>query len=425
MIMERTSEHIESVLRSAPVPVPPADLKSKLLSQARDRARARAELPGNGNRAIASERGFQEAIGGWRRWMLLVLPAGAAVALGATVLVQQQRLEDLRDALGQSVSARSAAAPAPVETAAPSSTWRALPNERREIERLRALVAALEKDAEAVRQLEQENSRLKAAIAAGRKTMPAELQELVDARDRAGAIQCVNNMKQMGLAVRIYANDHQEEYPPDYLSMADLLNTPKILVCPADSGRTAADAWTSFSSANVSYEFLSPGPGKHEFEPSRVLFRCPIHGHIGLCDGSVQMNVARERPEDLVSRNGVLYMESQANAPSKARPSTPGRAGGAIRPGGMPEELARRYGLVEATNALVPVEGTAGGGTLERRSFEMVLEKDGQPVKVVRTVLLDAHGNEVEVNDAGVVVPDGSASEATIETVTSDEEDRP
>jgi hypothetical protein len=40
-----------------------------------------------------------------------------------------------------------------------------------------------------------------------------------------------------------------------------------------------------------------------------VLFRCPIHGHITLCDGSVQARVALEHPDWLVVRKGKLYLE--------------------------------------------------------------------------------------------------------------------
>ena len=53
-------------------------------------------------------------------------------------------------------------------------------------------------------------------------------------------------------------------------------------------------------------------------EPDRVLLRCPIHGSIGLADGSVQMGVAKAHPECLVQRDGKLYY-APANARSEEK----------------------------------------------------------------------------------------------------------
>ena len=92
-------------------------------------------------------------------------------------------------------------------------------------------------------------------------------------------------------------------------SMSNELNTPKILVCPADTNRPVAKNWETFSTANLSYEYLAPSVANIDLEPLRVLSRCPIHGHIGLCDGSVQSEVTRNHPEWLIERDGKLYME--------------------------------------------------------------------------------------------------------------------
>jgi hypothetical protein len=92
--------------------------------------------------------------------------------------------------------------------------------------------------------------------------------------------------------------------------MSNELNTPKILVCPADTNRPVAKNWESFTTANLSYEYLTPSATNGEAEPQRVLCRCPIHGHIGLCDGSVQSSVVKNHPEWLIERDGKLYMES-------------------------------------------------------------------------------------------------------------------
>jgi hypothetical protein len=39
------------------------------------------------------------------------------------------------------------------------------------------------------------------------------------------------------------------------------------------------------------------------------MFRCPIHGTVGIGDGSVHRGVALEHPERLVTRDGKLYYD--------------------------------------------------------------------------------------------------------------------
>jgi hypothetical protein len=44
--------------------------------------------------------------------------------------------------------------------------------------------------------------------------------------------------------------------------------------------------WSALGSENISYDYLEPGfDGK---APQTIVFQCPIHGTIGLADGSVQ-----------------------------------------------------------------------------------------------------------------------------------------
>lgn len=117
-------------------------------------------------------------------------------------------------------------------------------------------------------------------------TLPA----LAKAKGRAQSIACMNNLKQLGLAAKIYATDHNEVYPPDFLAMKEILMTTRVLVCPGEPNRGAKSAltWEDLKTAQVSYEYLgrdlkdsTPGIEK------KVLFRCRIHGHVCLGDGAV------------------------------------------------------------------------------------------------------------------------------------------
>jgi hypothetical protein len=110
-------------------------------------------------------------------------------------------------------------------------------------------------------------------------------------RDRVERIACVNNLRQLGLAVRIYATDHQGVFPPDVGAISNELGTPQYLVCPADTERSPAASWKDFDpSAHMTYEF--PGKSGREDEPQAVMFRCPIHDNVALGDGSVQVGSA-------------------------------------------------------------------------------------------------------------------------------------
>lgn len=91
---------------------------------------------------------------------------------------------------------------------------------------------------------------------------------------RSSKIGCVNNLKEIGLAYRIWAGDNFDKYPMDisvtnggtlelangrnawinYLVMSNQLSTPKILHCPSDTdGFMATNSWSGLTNQNVSY----------------------------------------------------------------------------------------------------------------------------------------------------------------------------
>jgi prepilin-type N-terminal cleavage/methylation domain-containing protein/prepilin-type processing-associated H-X9-DG protein len=93
-------------------------------------------------------------------------------------------------------------------------------------------------------------------------------------QNRSSEIQCVNNLKQIGLAYRIWEGDNGDKFPmqvpakkggamepaalgnvaPIFRVMANELSTPKILVCPADADRSVAKTFSAgFDNSKVSY----------------------------------------------------------------------------------------------------------------------------------------------------------------------------
>ena len=90
--------------------------------------------------------------------------------------------------------------------------------------------------------------------------------------NRSSRIRCVNNLKQVALSFRIYANDNNDLYPMQiaddkggakdsiartevfrvFLAMSNELSVPKTVVCPNDS-QIAATSWDVFGKTNISY----------------------------------------------------------------------------------------------------------------------------------------------------------------------------
>ena len=159
------------------------------------------------------------------------------------------------------------------------------------------------------------------------------LPALAAAKKKAQRISCINNLKQSGLAFKIWAGDNGDKYPMElststngtkefdtgadtfrhFQVMSNELSTPRILICPSDT-RTTANNFVRLKNQNVSY-FV--GLDANDSDPQRFLdgdrnltgerelengilkltpggaanWTSSIHlnsGNVGLADGSVQ-----------------------------------------------------------------------------------------------------------------------------------------
>jgi hypothetical protein len=117
------------------------------------------------------------------------------------------------------------------------------------------------------------------------------LPALAKAKGRAESINCVSNLKQIGLGARMWANDHNDTFPPDFLSMSNELTSPKVLVCNSDKSKVRMQDWSQVTPNNITYEYLAPGI-KATGNERMPVFRCPIHGNVCYGDGSVQQNAS-------------------------------------------------------------------------------------------------------------------------------------
>jgi competence protein ComGC len=162
------------------------------------------------------------------------------------------------------------------------------------------------------------------------------LPRLTTPNVRYGKINCVNNLKQIGLAYRIWEGDNGDVYPmgisvtnggsmemvatgnvvQTFLVMSNELGTSKILYCPEDKAHTITNMFAGLANSNISYfvgvdvtNEINPQmiiSGDSNFENAGVPVKSglwqfwtndPVNwsatrhagmGYIGLADGSVQ-----------------------------------------------------------------------------------------------------------------------------------------
>ena len=171
------------------------------------------------------------------------------------------------------------------------------------------------------------------------------LPMLFKSRRTPSRFGCVNNLKQIGLSFRMWAQDSGDKFPsqvstnlggtmellaggsvfPTFTVMSNELGTPKIVVCPNDTQRRFASDFGKLTDTNVSYfvvpeanemipdmllsgdrNFATNGvalkPGLFTLTTNRVKMNwtSKIHqdaGNIVLADGSVQQPSSRKLHE--------------------------------------------------------------------------------------------------------------------------------
>jgi prepilin-type N-terminal cleavage/methylation domain-containing protein len=99
------------------------------------------------------------------------------------------------------------------------------------------------------------------------------LPALARAKAKAARIKCVSNLKQVGLAFRMFSNDNGDKFPwlvvvadggsqdpanqqtwRHFRVCSNELNSPKVLVCPSDSTKTIVSRWDDFvDNTHISY----------------------------------------------------------------------------------------------------------------------------------------------------------------------------
>jgi prepilin-type processing-associated H-X9-DG protein len=140
-----------------------------------------------------------------------------------------------------------------------------------------------------------------------------------NAKQAKAVERCTSNLETIGMAFKQWAVDHEDQFPwgisitnggtmelskrgVDNLDPSPIhfevisneLESPRVLICPADSKHKPVFQFRNLRSNNVSYE-LHTGSRVSETNADQVLAVCPIHGNVLMCDGSVEQQTPRKR----------------------------------------------------------------------------------------------------------------------------------
>ncbi|HEX7570688.1 MAG TPA: hypothetical protein VF492_09300, partial [Verrucomicrobiae bacterium] len=132
------------------------------------------------------------------------------------------------------------------------------------------------------------------------------LPALSSAKRKAQSISSVNNLKQIGLAVRIFSGDNSDRLPASFEEMKNELGTDKITYDPATGQR---------------YTYLGGGMSENNLKPDSVLAysapdekgRCAVL----FADGSVELSSAQHFAE--LSQRGLVQVAAPQELAEKQR----------------------------------------------------------------------------------------------------------
>ncbi|MBI3876804.1 MAG: type II secretion system protein, partial [Verrucomicrobia bacterium] len=170
------------------------------------------------------------------------------------------------------------------------------------------------------------------------------LPALSRAKSKAQRISAISNLKQVGLAARLWSGDNSDRMPASFEDMKNELGTDKVTIDP-----------------NTGQRFVWVGAGKDESDPSAILAYTPsdLNGRaVLLADGSVQQ-VSSEKFNEMLARDEAGMRERQLRRARDGRSDIPVYSSTNQLAAPMEESVQRQPGVF---TGLPSGGGTGGGG---------------------------------------------------------------
>lgn len=205
------------------------------------------------------------------------------------------------------------------------------------------------------------------------------LPALASAKKKAQRINSVNNLKQIGLAVRIFSGDNGDRLPMSFEEMKNELGTDKVTYDPANGQR---------------YTYIGGGMSENDLTPDSVIaYSSPEKGNceVLFADGSVQQVTAGKFAE--LSQRGFIQLAKQQDLAEKQREALNRSQLAYDQPAAVaaPTTLATSGGAITVNPATAPQPPTVAG----IRSIRIELPQTGQPFMF--TKVLNVHGEPLSI----------------------------
>ncbi len=118
--------------------------------------------------------------------------------------------------------------------------------------------------------------------------------------------QCQDQLRQLGLASRVFAIDNADHLPTEWSQVAESLDSPATLVCPSEALTVIPTNFAALDPLAVSYLLDAPGTSDAVVQQYA---HCRVHGHLLNTDGTVVAGTNRFPPRLIIGHPLSRTME--------------------------------------------------------------------------------------------------------------------
>ena len=106
-----------------------------------------------------------------------------------------------------------------------------------------------------------------------------ELSMIGSAKERSRAADCANNLRQLGLALHVYADDHKERFPDELEDIWEYAKQTDLLICPSANPKVFSKAadWSRIAPSNSCYYYVAGGSLATRKADEVHMFELPKH----------------------------------------------------------------------------------------------------------------------------------------------------